>query len=68
MIDILKLKALIVERNMTQKEVAKRLGISKKVWYDRMKKRKFDSDEMYELIKILGIENPTPIFFANKVS
>lgn len=40
MIDILKLKALIVERNMTQKEVAKRLGISKKVWYDRMKKRK----------------------------
>jgi transcriptional regulator with XRE-family HTH domain len=40
MIDILKLKALIVERNMTQKEVAKRLGISIKVWYDRMKKRK----------------------------
>ncbi len=68
MVDTLKLKALIVENGKTQTEVAKSLGISRKSWYDRMQKRCLDSDEMYKLIEILHIENPTPIFFADDVT
>lgn len=68
MVDTLKIKALIVEKGMTQIEVAEKMGMSRKVWFDRMSKRKFDSDEMYNLIHILEIENPTPIFFADKVT
>jgi Helix-turn-helix. len=68
MVDTLKIKALVVERGMTQTEVAKKLGMSKKVWFDRMSKKKFDSEEMYKLIHILDIENPTQIFFVDKVT
>lgn len=68
MVDTLKIKALVVERGMTQTEVAKRLGISNKVWFDRMSKKKFDSEEMYNLIHILNIENPAEIFFADEVT
>jgi len=68
MVDTLKIKALVVERGMTQTEVAKKLGMSNKVWYDRMNKKKFDSEEMYNLIHILNIDNPTPIFFADNVT
>ncbi len=68
MVDTLKIKALVVERGMTQTEVAKKLGMSNKVWYDRMSKKKFDSEEMYNLIHILDIKNPTEIFFADNVT
>lgn len=65
MVDTNKLKGLIVERGKTQTEVAKELGITRKAWYDRVAKKKFDSDEMYKLVKILEIDNPVPIFFAD---
>lgn len=68
MVDTLKIKALVVERGMTQTEVAKRLGMSNKVWFDRMSKKKFDSEEMYNLIHILNIGNPAEIFFADEVT
>lgn len=68
MVDTLKIKALVVERGMTQTEVAGKMGMSKKMWYDRMNKKKFDSEEMYNLIHILEIDNPTPIFFADEVT
>lgn len=68
MVDTLKIKALVVEKGMTQTEVAEKMGMSKKMWYDRMNKKKFDSEEMYNLIHILEIDNPTPIFFADEVT
>lgn len=68
MVDTLKIKALVVEKGKTQTGVATEMGLSKKVWYDRMKKKKFDSDEMYKLIHILDIKDPAPIFFADKVT
>lgn len=68
MVDTLKIKALVIEHGMTQTEIAKKMGMSRKVWYDRMKKKKFDSEEMYNLIHILHIDNPTPIFFADNVT
>ena len=68
MVDTLKLKILVLEKGLTQTDVAKNLGMSRKMWYDRMKKRKFDSDEMYNLIHILNIEDPAKIFFVDNVT
>lgn len=64
MIQINKLKALFVEKNITQQEIAKELGITETTMSRKMKKGVFDSDEMYKMIEILGIENPSEIFFA----
>ena len=68
MVDTLKLKALVVGRGKTQTGVATEMGLSRKAWHDRMKKKKFDSDEMYKLIHILDIKDPAPIFFADEVT
>lgn len=68
MVDTLELKAQISRRGMTAKQVYNEMGMTKRVWYDKMQKKKFDSDEMYRLIKILNIENPAPIFFADEVT
>jgi len=62
MVNVNKLKARIVEKGLTQEVVMTEMGLTKRMWYDRMVKRKFDSDEIYSLIKILDIDDPTPIF------
>lgn len=64
MIQINKLKALFVEKNITQQEIAKELGITETTMSRKMKKGVFDSDEMYKMIEILEIENPSEIFFC----
>ena len=68
MVDINKLKAAVVATGMPYGEAAEKIGMSRKVWYDRMNSKKFDSDEMYKLIKVLGITDPVPIFFADEVT
>jgi len=65
LIQINKLKALFVEKNITQQEIAKELGITETTMSRKMKKGVFDSDEMYKMIEILEIENPSEIFFAS---
>lgn len=62
------LRGIISARGLSQRKVAKKLGISEKTFYDKMKKGVFNSDEIYALIAILDIEEPTKIFFAPKVS
>lgn len=64
MVDTNKLKGLIVERGLTQTEVYSRMGLSKRQWQGRIEKKKFDSDDMMQLISILDIDNPSPIFFV----
>lgn len=64
MVDVNKLKGLIVERGLTQTEVYNRMGLSKRQWQGRIEKKKFDSDDMMQLISILDIDNPSPIFFV----
>jgi len=64
MVDVNKLKGLIIERGLTQTEVYNMMGLSKRQWQGRMEKKKFDSDDMLKLISILEIENPSPIFFV----
>lgn len=68
MIDTNALRGAIVSKGLTQQEVALRLGISPKTFYSKMKKGVFGSDEMESMIELLSLENPSEIFFANKVT
>lgn len=68
MVNINKLKAAVVSKGMTYTETAEKIGMSRKTWYDRMSSKKFDSEEIYKLIKVLDIKDPMPIFFAEEVT
>ena len=65
MIDVNKLKGKIAENNLSQRKLARKLGISEITFYRKMQKGRFDSDEIEEMILILNIENPVEIFFTN---
>ena len=59
-----KLRGIIAERGMSQRQVAKALGMTEKTFYIKMRKGVFDSDEMSEMIAMLSISDPASIFFA----
>lgn len=59
-----KLRGIIAERGMSQRQVAKSIGMTEKTFYSKMKRGVFDSDEMSEMIKILNITDPADVFFA----
>jgi len=58
------LRGVIAQKNMSQRKVAKQLGMTEKTFYTKMKKGVFDSDEISEMISLLDIDNPAEIFFA----
>ena len=66
LIDTKALYGVIVSRGKTQQDVALAMGITPKTFYQKMKKGVFGSNEIEAMIEILGIENPTEIFFARK--
>lgn len=68
MIDVNMLKGLIVTKGLSQRQVAKMLGITEKTFYCKMKKGIFNSVEMELMIDILNIKDPNKIFFAKKVT
>lgn len=68
MVNTNKLRGVIAERGFDQKDVAKMIGKSPKTFYEKMKKGKFDSDEIILMVKGLGIRNPVEIFFADDVT
>lgn len=63
-----KLRGIIAENGMTQKEVALELGMAQKTFYNKMKKGVFGTDEVEKMVDILHISNPAEIFFAPKVT
>lgn len=63
MINVNELKGIIVARGHTQKDVAKRLGMTGKTFSLKLKKGVFGSDEIDKMIDYLQIENPLFIFF-----
>lgn len=67
-VNVNELKAEIVRKGFTQKEVYEGIGLSKRQWEIRIEKKKFDSDDIFSLINFVGIENPMPIFFADEVT
>lgn len=68
MVNTNKLKGIIIERNKTQEQVAKEIGISSKTFYLKMKKGVFGSDEIEKMIDLLDIDDPVSIFFAHEVT
>lgn len=68
MVDCIKIKALMVEHNLTGKEVAKRMGLSDKTLYRKLNSGIFNTVEMNKLVEILDIDDPVKIFFASKVN
>ncbi|MBQ6148935.1 MAG: helix-turn-helix transcriptional regulator [Oscillospiraceae bacterium] len=68
MMDVNKLKGIIVSNAKTQEDVAKHIGITPKTFYSKMKKGVFGSDEIDKMIDYLNIEDPAAIFFAKTVS
>ena len=68
MIDINKLKGVIVMNGKTQEDVAKHLKMTPKTFYLRMKRGVFGSDEIEKMVEYLNIEDPVSIFFAKKVT
>ena len=68
MINTQALRGIIVSKGETQRSVAKKIGVSETAFYRKMNRGIFNSNEMYELVKLLSIENPGPIFFADKVA
>ena len=68
MIQTDKLKGLIAEKGLTQKDVAEQIGISPKTFYEKMQKKAFGTDEAEVMIKMLDIKNPVEIFFNEIVT
>ena len=64
MLDRNALKAEMVRNGMTQKDVAKAIGISEKTFISRMKNGDFRFDEAQVMVDLLRIKNPSAIFFA----
>ena len=68
MIDRNALRAEIVRNGLTQKDVAKMIGISEKTFIARMNRGAFGTDEAEVMIRELKIKNPARIFFAKQVT
>lgn len=62
------IRAKIVERGMTQRELAEQIGMSGKTFSLKMKSGKFGLDEADRMIEILKIEKPEKYFFAQEVT
>lgn len=66
MVDTKILKAAFVEKGLTQAEAAAAIGISSKTLSLKMNNKAiFGTDEIEALTKLLDIDDPMKIFFAN---
>jgi predicted transcriptional regulator len=61
-----KLSGIIAERGLSKAKVAEKIGITPKTFYLKMKKGVFGSDEIEAMVKLLDIESPMDIFFADE--
>lgn len=71
MIDCNRLKGVIAENGMSQRKVARSIGISEKTFYEKMKKGVFSSNEIEAMLVVLKISDPETtmsIFFPNNVA
>jgi transcriptional regulator with XRE-family HTH domain len=64
MIKVNEIRGRIVAKGYTQAEFAKKLGITPKTFYLKMKRGVFGSDEIKKMIDLLDIEDPMRIFFG----
>lgn len=62
------LRAEMARKGITQKALAKIVGVSEKTFILKMKKGVFDTDEAQIIVDTLGITDPCAIFFAKTVN
>lgn len=62
------IRAKIMEKGMTQKIVAEKIGMSEKTFSVKMNNGKFGLDEAERMIKLLEIDQPIKYFFADSVA
>lgn len=60
------LRGEIAKNRLTQKDVAKMIGVTPKTFYEKMNKGIFGSDEIQKMIDGLNIQDPMKIFFAKE--
>ncbi len=59
------LRVLMFSKDITQKELAKEIGISERCMVRRMRgEAEFTFTEVYNICRVLGIENPLDVFVA----
>lgn len=68
MVNANELRAEIVRKGLTQKQVADKMNISSKTLSNKLRRGVFGSDEIEQLMSILEISDPVPIFFSQKVT
>lgn len=60
------LRGIIAKNGLSQSDVALKIGITPKTFYEKMKIGVFGSDEIQIMIDELHIDDPASIFFAKK--
>lgn len=66
MIKVNELRGIIAKNGFSQSDVAAKIGITPKTFYEKMKNGVFGSDEIQIMIEELHIDNPAAIFFAKE--
>ena len=66
MIKTNELRGVIAKNGLSQSDMAKKIGITPKTFYEKMKIGIFGSDEIQIMIDELHIEDPASIFFAKE--
>ena len=59
-------KGIIACQGLSQRKVARYLGITGKTFYDKMKKGVFSSKEIEKMLELLHIEDVEGVFFAKE--
>jgi len=59
------LRGVVAREHYSQAEVARKIGVTPKTFYAKMKKGVFGSDEIEAMIRLLHIKDPASIFFAS---
>ena len=60
------MRGIIAKNGFSKSDVALKIGITPKTFYENMKNGVFGSDEIQIMINELHIDDPVAIFFANK--
>lgn len=60
------LRGIIAKNGLSQSDVARKIGITPKTFYQKMQEGKFGSDEIQIMIDFLHIDKPMEIFFARE--
>lgn len=65
LLDTNEFRACLARAGITQKELAKRIGIAEQTMTRKIKKGVFCTNEVEKIVRVLNIENPAQIFLGN---